>query len=471
MITYASLNRERLLAALGGKLPPSERVAQHGSLQPKAGHVTAIWGEDDEHSLPSVLVVPTDELKELYAFVITYVGNYAPFSAFFRVVADDLAEMFLSEGPKPDSDLVKAGLSMSVAEACIHFDSKRWEEVPLQACLATQSAVGAAVVSAGYNPILTIAAMRRWHHIRSLMQLDQLRVDPDRIEQIWTHLLAWSGNDFPGGSATAVEDDVLALIEAFKSPMKDSADVLFALSEGKVPLQLMNFGDLPREDRVRRFEEAANRVLASSLNHWRKEIMVGALAAQVADGSFRYLQLAMQHRDQAPHAAIWFSIFSSLNRDTDLLAVAGNLVARLERKLPRKGTLFSPLSADMSYEECIMLSSEGRLGRVRTEQQAVLQVELFPAINGRFRLDREARRESISDGAASIAQIGSIRRIASQLLNVVTEMEDQRHRNDRRSAEARVLPKVDDLFSESGRSPQSEVVVSKPAKKGRNKRS
>ncbi|WP_409019280.1 hypothetical protein [Brevundimonas vesicularis] len=467
MITFATLNREQLLAALGGKFSPSERSLGYGPFEPKPGYVVALWPDDEDQDIPSVIIVPANELKEFYAFAVTYIGSYSPFSAFFRVVADELAEMFIPVGPRPDTNIVRAGLSMAVAEACIHFDSKRWEEVPLQACLATQSAVGAAVVSAGYDPILTVSAMRRWHHVRSLMQLDQLRVDPDRIERIWTHLLAWSGNDFTGGAQAPIEDDVLALIEAFRSPMRDTADVLFAIADGKVPLQLMQFGDLPREDRVRRFEDAVGRVLNSTLNNWRKEIMIGALAAQVADGSFRYLQLAMQHRDQAPHSAIWFSIFASLNRNTDLLAVAGNLVARLERKLPRKGNIFSQLSADMSYEECLMLSPEGRLPRVRTEQQSVLQVELFPAINGRFRLDRDVRREGSSEGTASLSQISTIRRLAGQLMSVVSEMDDARNRNERQPAERRPPPPLEDLFSKPAA--VRETTATKSAKKGKGK--
>ena len=52
-----------------------------------------------------------------------------------------------------------------------------------------------------------------------------------------------------------------------------------------------------------------------------------------------------------------------------------------------------PVQADLSFEEFLLLNQEGRIPKLRTDQQSVIDVELLPGISGRFRSSRVAKRD------------------------------------------------------------------------------
>jgi len=199
------------------------------------------------------------------------------------------------------------------------------------------------------------------------------------------------------------------------------------LADAFLPEDLISMGRMSREDRIRAYDRARSLLSRQTLSGIKGDVLLGYLASQVAGGSFNYLHLADADRSNSL-ARLWFGLFASMHEASDLMITAGCLGRQLRTKLSTAAPLLTPPSSDMSYEECLLLVEEGRLLKTRTEQQAVLKVDLFPGVPGRFRLDREtARAESprVDPNPPTLPanQLRSLRHALEQAMSVVVGLE------------------------------------------------
>lgn len=423
-------------------------------VMPRAGEVTLIWPEGRaDQSL--VIAVPAADMREFYAFTSTYVGTYSPFSAFFKVVAAELVGMLLLPHPEQDQLLLEAFIGLCVGEATIQVGNRRLADIPLQACLATQSAVGAAVIGGGYDPMMVLPSIERWQTLRNRLGLETGRVPSDRVGQACQHVIV-ALTDTTATPDIKIDASVVEFIKSVGLGRGTAESYLVReLADAYLPDDMISMGRLSREDRIRAFDRIQSLVSRQALTGIKGDVLLGYLASQVAGGSFNYLHIADTDRPYSL-ARLWFGLFASMHENSDLMVTAGCLGRQLRMKLSNAHPLLTPPSSDMSYEECLLLVEEGRLTKTRTEQQSVLKVDLFPGVPGRFRLDREtAKTETAKTDpmppSLQTNQLRSLRQALEHAMSVVVGLE--------------APVKTPDLFTEQQPEPQRRP----PSRRGKTK--
>lgn len=417
-LVSVSLTREQFVSYLGNK--PFKNEPVFGFQKPKKGGVVVLH-EDGALDRVPVVVVPANEMRDFYAFATTYVGTFFPFSAFFRVLPTEVAELLSFEGSAPPIELARSVIGMVLGEAFVQVGGRRLDDISLQACLATQSAVGASVITSGYDPHMVFAALDRWQTVRAQLNLENSRAISGGIRAAWIHILVGLTDASVGGEGEEIDQAIARLIRGAllgngTADIRDLRDVA-----GFFPSDLLDFDGLSREGRVRAFDKAMD--LTASLPQLRRDVVRGYLAAQVAGGSFSYMSMASHA--SAPLAPLWFGLFASMHPDTDFLVTANCLGRHVQKRLGQAGSLTSPIDADLSFEECLMLIDENRLARIRTDQQSVIRVELFPNVVGRFRLDREPRRDASSVSAARVPTSG-LKQALARALAAIADYEEEK---------------------------------------------
>ncbi len=382
--------------------------------------VTLVWPDDDQNMDPVVVVSPAD-LREFLAFTSTYVGTHSPFTAFYRVIPDE----FLERWPKQLSDvrpaIARALLGAVICDAAVQTGAAnpRASDINLQACLAAPSYVISAATLAGYDIDMALVALDRWYKVRSEIAAGSTKVAQNRLTEFWSSILG----------------TLLSERQTYRPRVSgDGANLLSIAMEGSQPDELEFFPLLrrlpgtsglvealrgTREQRVQALDRLWSALRVSPVPVDQKELIIGYVTSQVAEGSLNYLTLACRLAAELPLSVLWFGIFSGLNRGTDVFNAGECLGRRLFRKLRPRGKTLPPISADVGFEEFLLLSQEGRMASLRTEQQSALDVELIPGVQGRYRMARNGRRDE--DGIRANSTLDQVRRLVTQLQGVLKE--------------------------------------------------
>jgi hypothetical protein len=433
------LSRTEFVAWLGEQ---SKNRAFFAPLSHSSGHseLSLVWPDEDLSSAP-IISVDSADVRDFLAFATTYVGTYAPFTAFFRVVAREMIGMLPTDRPQWIEGCLEALIGVMICDAAVQVRdnaSSKVSDISLQACLATPSAAVVRTALLGYDSEFADVVLQRWFTVREELPNGAIRIRPEQLILFWTTILS----AFSGSSPTGASPDHRALSD-FISSVYSGGGVAHDHALGQIAVMVPGVHNLAqalrgnREDRVRVLEQ-----FAASLGPARSPIVngmiLGYLAAQVADGSLNYIQLASRFADKFPLSVLWFGLFSGLNRNNDILTAGECLGRRIERRVKAASGL-GPISADFSYEEFTLLLQEGRLGRVRTDSQTILEIELIPGVTGRFRRQPNTRvNENALRGASAWEEV---RKVAAQLQHIL------------RSAEVDQTPQKPQLFDDRNRSP------------------
>ena len=104
-----------------------------------------------------------------------------------------------------------------------------------------------------------------------------------------------------------------------------------------------------------------------------------------------------------------------------MLIAVDCLGRRIWRQLSAIEEGFGSIHADISYEELALYQLEGRLPCLRTDQGAIIEVELLPGVTGRFRQPRNFKRDE--ELISSAATLDSVKKIVGQLQTVLRDAE------------------------------------------------
>jgi hypothetical protein len=363
----------------------------------REGQIALAWLDDSTDLRTPIIVVPSRELREFFAFAATYIGSYSPISAFFQIIP---LEFFtnLPRDPHPlHESTLKPFLGLCIAEAYTQLggDGRRVSDITLQACHATQSSVGLSALHCNYSNDIVVQSLERWQAVRKLLRSESLRVPAARVADIW-NLAIGGASERPYPNSSAERELITTLVRAAFS--EDFANnpagwISAAPVVDRNLLSTLSFGGT-REERVSAFDRVVAAVRGSGAEDLRKEALIGFAAAQVAEGSFAYLGLLDQVAKELPLAPLWFGLFAGAHPKSDVLTTGECLGRRLERRARLQSMTSALAGADVSFDEFGMVSDEGRTRRLRTEQQTVLRVELFPGVIGLFRQQRDGRPET-----------------------------------------------------------------------------
>lgn len=415
----SKLSRSEFIAWLGAHTRDRAAAPPVGEIKGK-GAVTLVWADGFEEAQP-IIAVEADEMRDFLAFVATYVGTYVPFTAFFRVVPSALTRSLPDTSARFKPDLLAPLIGAVICDAAVQIGSQtRAADISLQACLATPSAAVCRASLLTYEPHLCEMALRRWFSVRNELLGPNLKIHPEEMILFWGTAL-----DSLSSQRGFSESDQSKIVSEFVGLVRETSGIATDNAWSKIapiiPAAREFSGALrsTREDRVRALAEVA-RLLRQSAAPELSSMLLGYFVAQIADGSMNYLSLACSVEPDRTSVPLWFGLFSGLNPNTDIMTAGECLGRRVARRLsPLAG--FGAITADFSYEEFLLYLQEGRIDRVRTDNQSILEIELLPGVNGRYRINRPSRPVDEKNDSRKLQS--ALRHVLQQLQFIVQELE------------------------------------------------
>lgn len=431
MLTASSLTREQFVSWLGENFKPSPRQIDSYELKNmvRPGGVCLIWDcdpfrESGPKSSP-LIAVSDQQVHDFYSFVSTYVSSYQPFSAFFRVIPLTLLLELLFEKTRAGEDTAEKFVGAIIAEtrSQLGVPRRNISDISIQSCLASLSFPAVSGILSGVSKTQFSAILENWAKARMILADEATPVSSNRLSTFWQTVRS---STLPS-LAEGISDKQSIIAELISEVRRDEADAeprtLRILTEGlpKSRKALVRMRG-SREERVRAMDEIGSEISSTPIDPEIAELLLGYAASRVAGGSLRYFSLLEQFEQRFPLAPIWFGLFCSMHKESDVLVIGECLGRRILRHSadPRK-KLFSQPDADISFEEFVSIMSASRPPKWRSEHQSTISVEVFPAVASSFRANpRPSQREAnYSEPSITVDTLQEIRRLATRMLKTL----------------------------------------------------
>ena len=425
-------DREGLLRTLqaeeggGGARPASKK----GLPLTKQGSVRLIWRKKEElGELPVGVMVPEGELGEFFAWTNTYVPNWCPISAFFRVISwtDDLWDD--GQGSRSVGDVYEtASVGLTIGEALVQSGARfDVERVPLSGCIATFSFVAARGVKRG---IAIEDLAERWDVCRRITGQDALAVRISELVVPWQMLINLAKNEGGGsrdsaasGSRKAVED---ALRDVVKKGEVGSA-AWRAVTRGFPEVRnAMKYMADTQETRMLAFERMLKEtVMGRKARSSEASFLMGYVASLIAPGSVKHAHMLLDHIDRLSTAVMWLSLFASIYRKSQLRV--SKLAHLVWRAIAEEEELLARPRSDIGLAELCVLQDAGVVNdSLRGTTRGRLIVELMPCVST---IVRWPRQEGVGDSqgqgelfSGQASQLNSITRALEGLRGELDEV-------------------------------------------------
>jgi hypothetical protein len=432
----SALSRDQFISWLGNSFLPRPSVATSSDLKnlTRQGTICLVWELDrDTNTTPDsrpLILIPDQQVRDFFSFVTTFVSNYQPFSAFFRVVRLSAFLELSQRGSEQPSYGIHRLVGAIIGETRSQLGSPRRElsDISIQACLASLSFPSAAGMHHGVSHTQLVTIMENWTKAKIILSDDPLPVSGESIARLW-RIVSYANSGLSDTDAPASHKDIAELV--FETAVRnddESPSILRRLTERlpKSRAALLRLRD-SREERVRAMDVIGQEI-ASSPNE-RPEIaeaLLGYAASRVAGSSLRYFSLLQDLEQRFPLAPIWFGLFCSLRPESDAMVAAECLGRRVARHLgtPREG-YFSPPLGDISFDEFVISTSTAKPQKWRTEHSGSISIELFPGIISAFRLGARSSSREVDESEPTIAieAVQEMRFLATRLLRTLDDID------------------------------------------------
>lgn len=397
MLNIAVLDTEEFLAWVGQKSPLKPSILTPAAIRKQiSSKFCAVAVPDQQQSAlerRAVVVVDDRKVRDFFAFVSTYITDYAPFTTFFRVVTTDQLEL-LAEEPgfieRDTASVVERLVGTAIMEAALYLRAPNPHEsgrpITLAAAGATYSA--AAIQGLALSPQADVLAIGRgWHSLRSALGSEQLPLDVEALGNFWQLVrLALHGGDSsdrPASDAVVIR----SMRQVIKNGQIDDSvleDLISSLPELR--------GDLSRfrgtrETRARAIQEAISLLSnsASKVGQLR-DCAAGCLLSLLGGGSFRFFPAALSTASALRTAPLWFAAWSGLQASSDVMTEFNCMGRRMARDLCSRKGLYSSPTDDISILELIASGMEAN--QLSRGQTGSISVEIYPGVSSRQSVSR-----------------------------------------------------------------------------------
>jgi len=356
-------------------------VPGRGSEKP----IDVYWSQDPSErlALPSLVVLPNEDLSEFLSALHASPQGLTPFTALCKVMNRDEANAYFSSSElNVKVDVLPAMVALCMVEAVVHSDGRlNLKQVSPAACRRTMSfAWGKAITSSIPASALTMLPSR-WLDAYSMINPGGLLEAVHNTVSAALPILsicAELGSGLPSTSAAGV---LAAAILAGNKNEQESA--WLKLSEGTTDtITLMALAQLSREERGSYLQQVLRRLSTAGRND--SSVPVCAfLATQVAPGSLDHMDIlqATGH----PSLVFWYALFAALQAPSSIMAGQGGLGYRVGRDIADIEEQMGSPKADVSYQELIAV---WRLGVESLSRKfghtGEVEVEIVPLVTSSF---------------------------------------------------------------------------------------
>lgn len=349
--------------------------------------MTAVWPAKPEEvgNMPSLLIVPEGTLTETLAWLITYVRDYQPFTAYCRVAEWPVAEAYFGGSHLPKIRGVEGIFSgLILGEALAHGKGRTSIfDLPATAYSATLSNVLARTYALT-NGILSLDFVsQRWSIARRLTLQTKLSISPDDILSIWMIVLREVEKAIKGRSLSLFDfSDVRA--EAWSDLVnigEISNSAWFRLVEGVHEIeQMRSIVNLPREHRVQLVDIALMALMQShKIDDSRRSFLAGYLASLISPGTLDHSDILTPVAAVLPTSYIWYGLFASINFHGDALPIGNPLARRIIRDLTLNDPIVAQPRCDVALEELEIYAKRDSLS-IFTSNAERLAIDILPGV-------------------------------------------------------------------------------------------
>jgi hypothetical protein len=430
MAVFSILTREEFLRWLGGAMVPQARTYLHKDVQQTgAGEILLAWAEipsKPSFSNPPIISLPRNRMPEFFAFTSTYVSNYKPFSAFFRVVSHDVLEDLIGDRRvnAHQIDVPEELVAVALAEAYLQVGGGRsLEDITVQAGLATVSSSVIAALVNGYARDHVEQIILTWASAREIYVQERPKFAADTSVAFWSPIMDALDVREKSSHHYGAYQKAISFVRSQLTKGFDADPGAWTDLSQNLPDAMRSWGGTrtsSREDQVRNIDSASSFLVdAPNIEPLIREIIAGFLVARVSGGSIEYLNLCDPFLEKLPRAVLWFGFFVGCWRNGNVLSAGDCLGRRLARQLFGSSGPFAAPVADIGVHE--LGTFRGQPPRFRTEQQAVVSVELLPGVTARFRMRPESA--DARDRDASATRLSILRQLRSTLVAALGQID------------------------------------------------
>jgi hypothetical protein len=135
--------------------------------------------------------------------------------------------------------------------------------------------------------------------------------------------------------------------------------------------------------------------------------------------------LCREFGEEIPGATVWFGLWSSLLKASDVLSGGGSLGRRAARDLFVEVEPFEAPKDDISYDELKVLGVDTYgAAKFRSAQQTSLSVELLPGISAKFRTKNAQKNDGDRERRISPEDVSELRFLLDRAEKVVDRIEE-----------------------------------------------
>lgn len=436
---FIILDRQQLLNFLDGSAPVHFRSAKEFELKTiifnlSPEDICLVWSTYSPSARP-IWFVQDSMHQETIAFASTYIRNLKPFSAFMRILPASAVEFdWFESGQYGTKDSLHNFVSLAIAEAFLQIPQElnSIDEITIQAGLATLSATIINAIHIGYTRDEIELIFERWKKTKSFFNQEPTPLTSQTIWTVWENILiissrrSTSANYRPRSySKSALPARILTTLEN----IQDEGEISYiswldlASSVQELGAEYENISGV-REDGVRSLQKITSILHSSNANDFsdtEKAIILGAALFIVSSGSLKFLPFSKVFFQLSPTAPLWYAYFCSVSKRSDAMLVGNGLGSHLDRLIFKSGSIFETPQSDISFEEVGMMASPENLVKFRTSNSSNIDVELFPFVRGRFRINRPARSTEKSTPTLSREDSLMLETLLSKALNVIRD--------------------------------------------------
>lgn len=366
------------------------------------------WTQDpDSHpTLPSLVVLPNDDIPELLVALHASPQVPTPLTALVNIMSrDEALTYFGSADLNPGENVMPALVALSMVEAVMHSDGRlNLKQVGPATCRRTMSFAWGKAIASGIPASALAMLPGRWLEAYKMINpggyLDQVSQTVGSAFPALS-VCAEIGLGFP---PTTIAGQLAAAVVAGNDVEREST--WLSLSEGSAEtITLAALARLSREERVSYLQQALRRVGATGSNDSSAPVCA-FLATQVAPGSLEHIDILKATGN--PSVVFWYALFAALQSPGSVMSSQAGLGFRVARDISSVEEHMQSPKADVSYQE---LMSVRRLGveslASKFSHTGEVQIELVPLVTSSFTYSRRSYKAATYEHQVPLDSIAS----------------------------------------------------------------
>ena len=396
----------------------------------RSGFVRLVWPKPPlDSDLPSLILIPKEEIQEFFAWVNTYLPGWRPISSLIRIMSSEVRHQIDGSWSisRPLRGFENGALGLVLSEALTHTGAgnSRMDGlmVSTSACMATCSfSIGRWI---GLGRKFTSGIGQNWFYARKILDQSTLGFEPQTVLAPWSVLSEIGGSGGDGLNRRSVPSAVLKMCEKIHATGLIDNGSLATITKGWPDLRgAFQQMEGPWERRVVILEQALRATMQKRKSLPDSIVFgCGLLASRVAPGTLDHASLLLPYLPHAKGLLLWYGLCAGLVQGSRLMDFSENLGRRVLRDMLAEESVFARPRCDISLEELKVLSvATSSISNLRTSVSGRLSIEISPCVTTSVRWPSGERRKMDSQRALfnqDAVEVGSIVRELSHTLDRV----------------------------------------------------